>query len=185
LGVQLSVDEQRSDWGKRPLTPRQIEYAFADVQWLLPLREKLGEALHKSGHEREAEAEFARLIAKEPRAREFDPEGWQRMKAARILDGRGRAVLRELYLLRDQRARELNRPAFKVLSDLFLAETARRLPKSEDELVRIPGTSPMALKKIGAQVLAAVRAGMAAEPLARPRPGGDGRWRKGAPQAPS
>ena len=107
------------------------------------------------------------------------------MKAARILDGRGRAVLRELYLLRDQRARELNRPAFKVLSDLFLAETARRLPKSEDELVRIPGTSPMALKKIGAQVLAAVRAGMAAEPLARPRPGGDGRWRKGAPQAPS
>ena len=106
------------------------------------------------------------------------------VKAARILDGRGRAVLRELYLLRDQRARELNRPAFKVLSDLFLAETARRLPKSEDELVRIPGTSPMALKKIGAQVLAAVRAGMAAEPLARPRPGGDGRWRKGAPQAP-
>ena len=184
LGIALAVDEQRSDWGKRPLSPEQLEYAFADVRYLLPLREKLGDELASRSLIAEAEAEFGRLVAKEPRAREFDPEGWQRMKAARILDGRGRAVLRELYLLRDQRARELNRPAFKVLSDLFLAETARRLPKSEDELVRIPGTSPMALKKIGAQVLAAVRAGMAAEPLARPRPGGDGRWRKGAPQAP-
>jgi ribonuclease D len=106
------------------------------------------------------------------------------MKAARVLDGRGRAVLRELYLLRDQRAREVNRPAFKVLSDLFLAETARRLPKGEEELVRIPGTSPGALKKLGPLVLAAVRKGVAAEPLARPRPGGDGRWRKGSPQAP-
>jgi ribonuclease D len=184
LGVTLAVDEQRSDWGKRPLSAEQLEYAFADVRYLLPLREKLGEQLASRALIPEADAEFARLIAKEPRAREFDPEGWQRMKAARVLDGRGRAVLRELYLLRDQRAREMNRPAFKVLSDLFLAEAARRLPKTDEDLVRIPGTSPIALKRIGAQVLGAVLKGMAAEPLPRPRPGGDGRWRKGSPQAP-
>lgn len=184
LGVALDVDEQRSDWGKRPLSPAQLEYAFADVRYLLALREKLGEQLSARGLVAEAEAEFGRLVAKEPRARDFDPEGWQKMKAARVLDGRGRAVLRELYLLRDQRAREMNRPAFKVLSDLFLAETARRLPKSDEELVRIPGTSPMALRKVGAQVLAAVRKGVTAEPLPRPRPGGDGRWRKGFPQVP-
>ncbi|TMB05610.1 MAG: ribonuclease D, partial [Deltaproteobacteria bacterium] len=82
LGVQLAVDEQRSDWGKRPLSPEQLEYAFADVRHLLPLREKLGEQLVARGLLAEAEAEFARLIAKEPRPREFDPEGWRRMKAA-------------------------------------------------------------------------------------------------------
>src|ERR1700716_836181 len=38
LGVQLSVDEQRSDWGRRPLTPQQLLYAFADVQYLIPMR---------------------------------------------------------------------------------------------------------------------------------------------------
>ena len=146
LGVQLSVDEQRSDWGRRPLTPRQIEYAFADVRWLLPMRDKLAEQLAARALTAEADAEFARLISREPRAREFDPEGWQRMKAARTLDGRGRGVLRELFLLRDRRAREVNRPAFKVLSDLFMAEVARRLPKTEDELARVPGTSPQALK---------------------------------------
>ena len=109
------------------------------------------------------------------------------MKAARALDGRGRAVLRELYLLRDQRARDLNRPAFKVLSDLFLAEAARRLPRSEQELLRVPGTSPMTLKKVGPQILEAVRKGIDAEPPERPRPGGPNvqRWRRGAPGAPS
>ena len=187
LGVQLEVDEQRSDWGKRPLSERQLEYAFADVGYLIALREKLGEQLSSRGLVEEAEAEFARLIAKEPRAREFDPEGWQKMKAARALDGRGRAVLRELYLLRDQRARDLNRPAFKVLSDLFLAEAARRLPRNEEELLRVPGTSPMTLKKVGAQLLEAVRMGIDAEPPERPRPGGPNgqRWRRGAPGAPS
>ena len=126
LGVQLSVDEQRSDWGRRPLTPKQLEYAFADVQYLLPMREKLGDQLVARGLAAEAEAEFARLVAKEPRPREFDAEGWQRMKAARTLDGRARGVLREMYLLRDRRAREVDRPAFKVLSDLFLANNVGR-----------------------------------------------------------
>jgi ribonuclease D len=186
LGVKLSVDEQRSDWGRRPLSKDQLEYAFADVQYLLPMREKLGEALRAKELLGEAEAEFARLISKEPRPREFDPDGWQRIKAARTLDGRGRGVLRELYLLRDRRAREVNRPAFKVLSDLFLAEVARRLPKDEAELARVPGTSPAALKKVGHQVLQAVRQGLAGEPLARPRPaGGNGqRFRRGGPGAP-
>ena len=184
LQVHLSVDEQRSDWGQRPLSPQQLEYAFADVQWLIPLRDRLAEALQRSGHVAEAEAEFARLIAKEPKAREFDPDGWQKMKAARTLDGRGRAILRELYLLRDHRAREVNRPAFKVLSDLFMSEVARRLPKNEAELARVPGTSPGALRRIGPQVLEAVQRGLSQEPLARPRPNAGGRFRKGGPGAP-
>ena len=178
LGVQLSVDEQRSDWGKRPLSPEQLEYAFADVRFLIPLRDKLEEALRSTGHRAEAEAEFARLIAKEPRPREFDPDGWQRMKAARHLDGRGRSVLRELYLLRDQRAREVNRPAFKVLSDLFMSEVARRIPRSETELARIPGTSAGALRRIGPQVIEAVRRGLAQEPPEKPR-SSSGRFGRG------
>jgi ribonuclease D len=185
MEVKLTVDEQRSDWGKRPLSAEQLEYAFADVQYLLPLREKLFLQLEEQKLLPEAQAEFARLIAKEPRAREFDADGWQRMKAARTLDGRGRGVLRELYLLRDRRAREIDRPAFKVLSDLFLAEVARRAPKSEDELARVPGVSPNQLKRISAQVLEAVERGQKSEPLAKPRPASsNARFRKGSPGAP-
>ncbi len=186
LGIKTTIDEQKSDWGKRPLSPQQLEYAFADVQFLLPLRDRIAGKLAEKGLEREAQAEFARLTAKEPRVREFDPEAWQRMKAARTLDGRGRAVLRELFLLRDRRARDLNRPPFKVLSDLFLSEVARRLPKTEEELLRVPGVSAGGLKRVAEGVLEAVRQGLSSEPLAKPKAAGapNGRWRKGGPGAP-
>ena len=186
LGIKTTIDEQKSDWGKRPLSAQQLEYAFADVQFLLPLRDRIAGKLAERGLEREAQAEFARLVAREPRVREFDPEAWQRMKAARTLDGRGRAVLRELFLLRDRRSRELNRPPFKVLSDLFLSEVARRLPKTEEELARVPGVSAGGLKRVADGVLEAVRSGLAAEPLAKPKAAGapNGRWRKGGPGAP-
>jgi ribonuclease D len=181
LGVELTEDEQRSDWGRRPLSPEQIAYAFADVQHLLPLRERLGARLSERSLLSEAEAEFARLIAKEPRPRQFDPEGWQRMKAARTLDGRGRGVLREMYVLRDRRAREVNRPPFKVLSDLLLAEVARRQPRTEEEVLRIPGAQAAVLKRLAPQILEAVQAGQAGAPPARPRAERGPPWRRGGP----
>ena len=184
LGVELTEDEQRSDWGKRPLSPEQLAYAFADVQHLLPLREKLGVQLAEKGHLAEAEAEFARLVAKEPRPREFDADGWQKMKAARTLDGRGRGVLREMYLLRDRRARELNRPPFKVLSDLLLAEVARRQPLNEGEVLRVPGAQTAILRRLAPQILEAVRAGQSAAPLPRPRPAGGPPWRRAVQPSP-
>jgi len=181
LGVALTEDEQRSDWGRRPLSAEQLSYAFADVQHLLELRERLGTQLAERGLLSEAEAEFARLVAKEPRPRQFDAEGWQKMKAARTLDGRGRGVLREMYLLRDRRAREVNRPPFKVLSDLLLSEVARRQPRTEEEVLRIPGAQAAVLRRLAPQILEAVRAGQAGAPLPRPRPAQGPPWRRAGP----
>src|SRR5256885_3315148 len=95
LGVSLEEDEQRSDWGRRPLSPEQIAYAFADVRHLLELRDKLLLQLQQRGHLAEAQAEFARLALRESKPREFDPEGWQRMNAARTLDRRRPGAVRE------------------------------------------------------------------------------------------
>jgi ribonuclease D len=179
LNVTLTEDQQRSDWGRRPLSPEQMAYAFADVQHLLAVRDVLGARLAQSGLLSEAEAEFTRLIAKEARPRQFDLEGWQKMKAARTLDGPGRGVLREMYLLRDRRARELNRPPFKVLSDLLLAEVARRQPRNEEEVLRVPGAQSSVLRKIAPQILEAVRAGQSGAPPPRPRGGQAPPWRRG------
>ncbi len=183
LGVHLHEDEQKSDWGKRPLTPKQLSYAFADVSYLLTLRDKLGAELQAKGLQAEAQAEFERLRVKEPRPRVFDPEGWQKMKAARTFDGKGRAVLRALYLLRDARARDIDRPPFKVLSDLFLAEVARRLPKTPEQLVAIPGASPSQVKRLEKELLAAVESGLTAPPPPKPHPGqrkGGPPWKRGS-----
>ena len=180
LGVHLTEDQQRSDWGRRPLTAEQTEYAFADVQHLLALRDRLARQLEERGLLPEAEAEFARLVTREARPRQFDPDGWQKMKAARTLDGPGRGVLREMYLLRDRRARELNRPPFKVLSDLLLAEVARRQPRSEEEVLRVPGAQSGVLRRLAPQILEAVRAGQSGAPPA-PRGGQSAPWKRGAP----
>jgi len=183
LGVLLTEDEQRSDWGRRPLSPGQLAYAFADVEHLIRLREVLGARLEARGLISEAEAEFGRLTAKEPRPRQFDPEGWQKMKAARTLDGRGRGVLREMYLLRDRRARELDRPPFKVLSDLLLAEVARRQPRTEAEVLRVPGAQTAVLRRLAPQILEAVSAGQAGAPAPRPQAARKPPWRRGGPDA--
>ena len=186
LGVKLVEDEQRSDWGKRPLTASQLSYAFADVSYLLTLRDTLAAQLEVQGRTAEAHAEFDRVRVKEPRPRVFDAEGWQRMKSARTLDGRGRAVLRALFLLRDARSRELDRPPFKVLSDLFMSEVARKLPRTEEALAQIPGTSAQQLRKLSAAVLAAVAEGLAgplpARPGAQPQRGPP--WKRNAGQDP-
>ena len=171
LGIQLRVDEQRSDWGRRPLSKQQLEYAFADVQYLLPMCDKLYAELVAKGRLREAEAEFARLTRKEAKSREFDVLSWQKSKAAQTLDPKGRGILRDLFLLRDRRARELDRPPFKVIADLFLSEVARRRPKTLEELGRIPGASPNSVKKLGPEILVIVET---AEPQQRTKPQGDG-----------
>lgn len=180
LGIKLTEDEQRSDWGRRPLTPTQISYAYADVRYLLPLRAHLLEKLSAQARLREAEAEFERLRHKEARPKVFDPDGWMKLKSARSLDGKGRGILKELFALREARAQELDRPPFKVLSELFLAEVAVRKPADLAALEKVPGASARQLEKLGPQLLAAVQAGLAGEPLALPRlpKGSDARFGK-------
>jgi ribonuclease D len=86
-----------------------------------------------------------------------------------------------MFLLRDRRARELNRPPFKVLSDLLLAEVARRQPRTEEELLHIPGAQPAVLRRLASQILEAVRAGQSGAPPPRPRAGQRPPWHRGAP----
>ena len=151
LGIVLTEDEQKSDWGKRPLSNQQLSYAYNDVRYLLTLRDRLEEKLIDKKLLMEAQAEFERLRVKEPRPRPFDPEGWQKMKAARTFDGKGRAVLRALFLMRDARARDMDRPPFKVLSELFLAEVARRLPRTAEALQEFPARRRRLVKRARAR----------------------------------
>jgi ribonuclease D len=162
FGARLSKAFQRSDWGRRPLTREQLAYASLDTHYLLPLHAILAGELEGRGVVEEARREFARIASAEPRERVFDPEGWRRMREARSLDEPGRAVLRALWLAREARARESDRPPFKVLADQTMIEVARRRPPSEEALARFPGITPSVLRRMGADILEAVRAGQSA-----------------------
>ena len=72
LGVDLSKQQQSSDWGAQTLSEAQVAYAAADVLHLHALRERLDEMLAREGREELAEACFRFL----PTRVRLDPGGW-------------------------------------------------------------------------------------------------------------
>ena len=73
LGVDLSKQQQLSDWGAEALSDAQLAYAASDVLHLHALKEKLDVLLAREGREELAQACFRFLPA---RAR-LDLAGWQ------------------------------------------------------------------------------------------------------------
>lgn len=72
LGVELSKEQQSSDWGAAALTAEQVQYAARDVLHLHALRERLDAALVREGRRELAEACFRFL----PARAELDLAGW-------------------------------------------------------------------------------------------------------------
>jgi ribonuclease D len=173
--VRLPKDEQRSDWSSRPLTQRQLNYAAADVLYLIPLAERLEKELRKARRHRWALEEFETVARRKWPEREFDELGYLRIKGARRLGPKGLSVLRELYLMRDARAREMDRPPFKVLGNRTLLEIAERQPRKLDELGEIKGITDLILRRLGRDVMAAVRQGRREDHGPIPRLGGSRR----------
>jgi ribonuclease D len=157
FGVRLSKAFQRSDWGRRPLEPAQLAYAARDTHYLLPLHAALSAELGARGATATARAEFERIAAGEPREKVFDPEGYRRLPRARDLDPAGRAVLRALWIAREARAREADRPPFKVLAEETLVLLARVRPRTLEELAGVRGVTPSVLRRMAEDVLQAVR----------------------------
>jgi len=159
FGVNLPKDEQRSDWSRRPLTPKQMSYAASDVLYLIPLAQKLEKELRAAKRLKWAMEDFEALDGREWPEREFDELGYLRIKGARRLDPKSLSILRELFLMRDLRAREMDRPPFKVLGNRALLEIAEDPPRKLADLSKIKGCTDLILRRMGREVMAAVRKG--------------------------
>jgi len=78
-------------------------------------------------------------------------------------------VLQELCRYRDQVARSLNRPLFKVIGDRTLLSIAAAAPEDVRELRRSGALSPRQLQRHGEALVRAVRRGLKADPIYPPR----------------
>jgi ribonuclease D len=72
LCVDISKQQQSSDWGAADLTKAQVEYAASDVLYLHALRERLNEMLIREGRMELAQSCFDFL----PTRAELDIAGW-------------------------------------------------------------------------------------------------------------
>ena len=161
FGVKLDKGSQRDDWSRRPLTERQKTYAGEDVRHLIRLRDVLRAELESLGRLSWAEEEFNLVARRAWEPRVFDPEMFWSIKGARDLSPREAAVLRELYAMRDRRAVEADLSPFRIVSDEALQALARKKPAQPSDLTGIRGITPLVRRRLGSDMLAAVRAGMA------------------------
>src|SRR5512132_747492 len=95
LGVDPGPSRQKDDWSRRPLSAAQETYALNDVLHLIPLREKLLEALRAKGRDLWVEEECATVAAMPAPERVIDPDAYMKLNGATDLDGRGPAVLHD------------------------------------------------------------------------------------------
>ena len=168
FGVRLDKKHQRADWSMRPLTPDMLEYAAQDTMHLLALRDRLGDELRRAGRWEWAREEFTRL--EETRWEDDDEStAFLRMKGARDLSRRELAILRELVAWRNAVARKADRATFRVIGNDPLFEIARVKPSSREALGAIKGMPRSLLERAGADILDAVKRGVALPDAELPR----------------
>jgi len=174
IGVDPGPSRQKDDWSKRPLSPAQETYALNDVLHLIPLREKLLEALRAKGRDRWVEEECALIAAMPAPEKPADPDAYIKLKGAKDLDGRGLAVLHELHQARETLAIKVDRPPFMVLGNEVLVALAALKPRDSNSILTIKGCTVNVVRRAGEAILAAVERGLAVPeaelPVRRPVP---------------
>lgn len=167
-GASVDKGARFTDWSLRPLAPRQIEYALADVVLLAPAYDKLAEQLEKSGRAAWIAEEMKVLLAEETYAP--DPfDAWRRIKS-RGGKPKALAVLRELAAWREQEAQRRDVPKNRVLRDEALVEISHHRPTNAKDLARTRGLGQKAAEgRMGESILAAIRRGEAVPESEWPR----------------
>jgi len=170
FGVTMNKKYQRADWGHRPLTPEQLDYARLDTHYLMALREIQLEALTGSGRWPEAHEEFARLTrVRAEAAGERDPLAFWRVNGAHDLTPAQAGILKEVFAYREEQAGRIDRPPFKIMGESTLIEIARRAPGDTDALQGLPGLSPGQLHRHAHGLLQAIQRGLAGPPQRAPQ----------------
>jgi ribonuclease D len=157
LGHSIDKGARFTDWSRRPLDKRQIDYAIADVTHLATVFPKLLGRLKKTGRGGWLDEEMERLA--DPSSFAFAPEdAWKRLK----LPSRNPAVLGRLKTLagwRETEARAKNIPRGRIVKDDTLGELAAHPPKTQDDLGNVRGLSAgWKSNDIGARLIAALAA---------------------------
>ncbi|HEY0327203.1 MAG TPA: ribonuclease D [Allosphingosinicella sp.] len=140
LGKHLDKGARFTDWGRRPLDARQIDYAIGDVTHLATLFPKMLDRLRRTGRGEWLDQEMERLA--DPSNYLNDPaESWKRVKiASKKSDVLGR--LKALAAWREIEARSKNLPRGRIMKDETLADIAMHPPANQEALARVRGLSP-------------------------------------------
>jgi ribonuclease D len=140
VGLTIDKGARFTDWSRRPLTDRQIEYAIGDVTYLAGIFPKILKKLIKTGRGLWLDAEMEKLA--DPSNYLTDPGlAWKRIRQT----GRNPQVLGRMKALaawRETEAQHKNIPRGRIMRDETLADIASHPPKNQADLAKVRGLSP-------------------------------------------
>ncbi len=159
-GVQIDKSSRFTDWSRRPLSEKQLDYALADVTHLRDAYLYLKDELEREGRSSWLSEEMDVLEARETYDMHPD-DAWQRLKM-RLRKPQELAILKYVAAWREREARARNVPRSRVLKDDAIYEIAQQQPKDTEALGRLR-TIPKGWERSssGAAVLEAVNEALA------------------------
>jgi ribonuclease D len=155
LGISVDKGARFTDWSRRPLDARQIEYAIGDVTHLAAIFPKMLERLRKTGRGAWLDQEMERLA--DPANYANDPDlAWKRVRVSgRKPDMLGR--LKALARWRELEAQAKDLPRGRIVKDETLGDLAGNPPRKQADLAKVRGLSATwAGNDIGARLMQAL-----------------------------
>lgn len=131
-GGSVDKSSRFTDWSRRALSEKQLQYAMADVTYLRTIYEVLAKRLTQTKRAHWVAEEMA--VLQDPDTYAMRPENaWKRLKM-RFRGQRGLAVLVEIAAWRERQAQERDIPRSRTMKDDALYEIATQIPKTTSDL---------------------------------------------------
>jgi ribonuclease D len=164
VGIKVNKKYQRANWGKRPLQDDMLKYAQVDTHYLFQIRDLLWEELKTRGLSVMAEEDFKRACL----AHRHEPVDklatFWRIRGAKKLSPQKAAILLKLCNYRDEVARKIDQPVFKVLGAQSLLRLAELSPTSVSQLLALDLVGKKALHRHAKGLVQAIQDGIKAPP---------------------
>lgn len=132
LNVNLDKSMRCTNWERRPLNERQVQYALNDVTYLRDVYIKMRALLDKTNRFEWIRHELDLLTDESL----YNPSPEQLFNKVRVANLKGRALFtyKKLYVLRDEMARKKNKPRRHLIKDELLSEMAIMRPTTPEQL---------------------------------------------------
>ena len=132
MGVLLAKEHSAADWSARPLPQEWLTYAALDVELLVELRDRMYSILEESKKLPWALEEFASILKAPPPPPRVDP--WRRTSGMHKIKRRDQlAVIKTLWVARDEVAARQDIAPGKLLNDSAIVELAIAVPTNKKE----------------------------------------------------
>ena len=153
IDIDVDKSQTRTDWMKRPLNQKQLDYAASDVIYLASVYPLLLEQLLKRNRLDWLKEDFSQLSQEQQYL--VDTQSiWKKVKGHQRLHGQQLAILQSIACWREELAQQRDRPRRKILSDDALIDIARQKTKTAEEILSLRSITQSRLNRNDAEILA-------------------------------